>query len=68
MPFNNAIVRIGKLSWELLIDAQYVQVLDASWYMPDEQRNPVQEFQVLIDLEICYLFAYLLACTIGGLL
>lgn len=26
----------------------YVQVLDASWYMPDEQRNPVQEYQVLI--------------------
>ncbi|KAI3949444.1 hypothetical protein MKX01_000092 [Papaver californicum] len=24
----------------------YVKVLDASWYMPDEQRNPFQEFQV----------------------
>ncbi|CAI9787838.1 unnamed protein product [Fraxinus pennsylvanica] len=23
-----------------------VKVLDASWYMPDEQRNPVQEYQV----------------------
>ncbi|CAN7041725.1 unnamed protein product [Brassica rapa subsp. trilocularis] len=23
-----------------------VQVLDASWYMPDEQRNPIQEYQV----------------------
>lgn len=23
-----------------------VKVLDASWYMPDEQRNPFQEFQV----------------------
>lgn len=22
------------------------QVLDASWYMPDEQRNPIQEYQV----------------------
>ena len=24
------------------------QVLDASWYMPDEQRNPIQEYQVLM--------------------
>ncbi|RYQ95411.1 hypothetical protein Ahy_B08g090687 isoform B [Arachis hypogaea] len=24
----------------------YVKVLDASWYMPDEQRNPIQEYQV----------------------
>ncbi|XP_042520147.1 thiosulfate/3-mercaptopyruvate sulfurtransferase 1, mitochondrial-like [Macadamia integrifolia] len=23
-----------------------VKVLDASWYMPDEQRNPIQEYQV----------------------
>ncbi|KAK4386807.1 Thiosulfate/3-mercaptopyruvate sulfurtransferase 1, mitochondrial [Sesamum angolense] len=23
-----------------------VKVLDASWYMPDEQRNPLQEYQV----------------------
>ena len=23
------------------------QVLDASWYMPDEQRNPIQEYQVV---------------------
>jgi len=23
-----------------------LQVLDASWYMPDEQRNPIQEYQV----------------------
>ncbi|XP_068656172.1 thiosulfate/3-mercaptopyruvate sulfurtransferase 2 isoform X2 [Aristolochia californica] len=23
-----------------------VRVLDASWYMPDEQRNPLQEYQV----------------------
>lgn len=67
MPFNKEIVRIEKLSCELLIHAQYAQVLDASWYMPDEQRNPVQEYQVLVDLEICYLFAYLLACTIRGL-
>lgn len=22
------------------------QILDASWYMPDDQRNPFQEFQV----------------------
>ncbi|MCI20737.1 thiosulfate/3-mercaptopyruvate sulfurtransferase 1, partial [Trifolium medium] len=22
-------------------------VVDASWYMPDEQRNPIQEYQVL---------------------
>lgn len=25
----------------------FIQVLDASWYMPDEQRNPIQEYQVL---------------------
>jgi len=24
-----------------------MQVVDASWYMPDEQRNPIQEYQVL---------------------
>ncbi|KAL5977274.1 threonyl-tRNA synthetase [Asimina triloba] len=24
-----------------------VKVLDASWYMPDEQRNPLQEYQVM---------------------
>ncbi|KAK4341743.1 hypothetical protein RND71_037559 [Anisodus tanguticus] len=24
----------------------YFSVLDASWYMPNEQRNPLQEFQV----------------------
>lgn len=24
------------------------QVLDASWYMPDEQRNPLQEYQVFV--------------------
>nr|KAJ0220519.1 hypothetical protein LSAT_V11C200079890 [Lactuca sativa] len=23
-----------------------MKVLDASWYMPDEQRNPLQEYQV----------------------
>ncbi|KAA3452522.1 thiosulfate/3-mercaptopyruvate sulfurtransferase 1, mitochondrial isoform X2 [Gossypium australe] len=23
-----------------------LKVLDASWYMPDEQRNPIQEYQV----------------------
>ncbi|CAJ1958129.1 unnamed protein product [Sphenostylis stenocarpa] len=23
-----------------------IKVLDASWYMPDEQRNPIQEYQV----------------------
>ncbi|XWS65279.1 hypothetical protein CRYUN_Cryun05aG0079900 [Craigia yunnanensis] len=23
-----------------------MKVLDASWYMPDEQRNPIQEYQV----------------------
>lgn len=24
------------------------QILDASWYMPDEQRNPIQEYQVRV--------------------
>ncbi|RXH98566.1 hypothetical protein DVH24_010891 [Malus domestica] len=24
-----------------------LKVLDASWYMPDEQRNPIQEYQLL---------------------
>ncbi|KAK8613355.1 hypothetical protein V6N13_101120 [Hibiscus sabdariffa] len=24
------------------------EILDASWYMPDEQSNPIQEYQVLI--------------------
>lgn len=28
----------------------FIQVLDASWYMPDEQRNPIQEYQVFIVL------------------
>lgn len=26
------------------------KVLDASWYMPDEQRNPLQEYQVKASL------------------
>lgn len=25
-----------------------MKVLDASWYMPDEQRNPLQEYQVRV--------------------
>ncbi|CAN6454542.1 unnamed protein product [Victoria cruziana] len=24
----------------------YLKVLDASWYMPDEKRNPLQEYQM----------------------
>jgi predicted DNA-binding ArsR family transcriptional regulator len=24
----------------------YLQVIDASWYMPNDQRNPLQEYQV----------------------
>ncbi|KAL6544640.1 threonyl-tRNA synthetase [Orobanche minor] len=27
-----------------------VKVLDASWYMPNEKRNPLQEYQVLLQL------------------
>lgn len=30
----------------LIILFLFFQVLDASWYMPDEQRNPIQEYQV----------------------
>lgn len=30
----------------------YFQILDASWYMPDEQRNPFQEYQVCLWLAI----------------
>lgn len=43
-------------NWKILYASLFVvdhifiisQVLDASWYMPDEQRNPIQEYQVLI--------------------
>ncbi|CAN1157869.1 Thiosulfate/3-mercaptopyruvate sulfurtransferase 1, mitochondrial [Linum perenne] len=28
------------------LKAPELKVLDASWYMPDEQRNPIQEYQV----------------------
>ncbi|KAH0876238.1 hypothetical protein HID58_073600 [Brassica napus] len=30
-----------------------LKVLDASWYMPEEQRNLIQEYQVRA-LELCY--------------
>lgn len=36
-----------------------IQVLDASWYMPDEQRNPIQEYQVSMW--------FLLGITFSGL-
>ncbi|XP_021299458.1 thiosulfate/3-mercaptopyruvate sulfurtransferase 2-like isoform X2 [Herrania umbratica] len=34
------------LEFEVMVVMYDIMVLDASWYMPDEQRNPIQEYQV----------------------
>ncbi|KAL2483884.1 Thiosulfate/3-mercaptopyruvate sulfurtransferase 1 [Forsythia ovata] len=44
LPNNEPVVSVDWLHANLR--EPYVKVLDASWYMPDEQRNPLQEYQV----------------------
>ncbi|XP_022868266.1 thiosulfate/3-mercaptopyruvate sulfurtransferase 1, mitochondrial-like isoform X1 [Olea europaea var. sylvestris] len=44
LPANEPVVSVDWLHANLR--EPNVKVLDASWYMPDEQRNPVQEYQV----------------------
>ncbi|XP_043806204.1 thiosulfate/3-mercaptopyruvate sulfurtransferase 1, mitochondrial isoform X2 [Manihot esculenta] len=43
-PTNEPVVSVDWLHANLR--EPDVKVLDASWYMPDEERNPIQEFQV----------------------
>ncbi|KAL2331043.1 hypothetical protein Fmac_018624 [Flemingia macrophylla] len=44
VPPNEPVVSVDWLYDNLKIPD--IKVLDASWYMPDEQRNPIQEYQV----------------------
>ncbi|KAL2467034.1 Thiosulfate/3-mercaptopyruvate sulfurtransferase 1 [Abeliophyllum distichum] len=44
VPTNEPVVSVDWLHANLR--EPDVKVLDASWYMPDEQRNPLQEYQV----------------------
>ncbi|XP_058722811.1 thiosulfate/3-mercaptopyruvate sulfurtransferase 2-like isoform X2 [Vicia villosa] len=43
-PTNEPVVSVDWL-YENLKEPD-IKVVDASWYMPDEQRNPIQEYQV----------------------
>ncbi|KAL6514035.1 threonyl-tRNA synthetase [Orobanche hederae] len=43
MSTNEPVVSVGWLDTNLR--EPNVKVLDASWYMPNEQRNPLQEYQ-----------------------
>ncbi|CAK9174994.1 unnamed protein product [Ilex paraguariensis] len=44
MTTNEPVVSVDWLHANLRVPD--MKVLDASWYMPDEQRNPIQEYQV----------------------
>ncbi|KAL3637602.1 threonyl-tRNA synthetase [Castilleja foliolosa] len=44
LPANDPVVSVDWLHANLR--EPDVKVLDASWYMPDEKRNPLQEYQV----------------------
>ncbi|KAL5744852.1 hypothetical protein ACOSP7_027730 [Xanthoceras sorbifolium] len=44
VPTNEPVVSVDWLHANLR--EPDMKVLDASWYMPDEQRNPIQEYQV----------------------
>ncbi|KAJ0256645.1 Thiosulfate/3-mercaptopyruvate sulfurtransferase 2 [Hirschfeldia incana] len=44
VPTNEPVVSVDWLHSNLI--EPDLKVLDASWYMPDEQRNPIQEYQV----------------------
>lgn len=44
IPVNEPVVSVDWLHANLR--EPDIKVLDASWYMPDEQRNPIQEYQV----------------------
>ncbi|EEF48771.1 thiosulfate sulfertansferase, putative [Ricinus communis] len=44
LPANEPVVSVDWLHANLR--EPDLKVLDASWYMPDEQRNPIQEYQV----------------------
>uniref|UniRef100_A0A2P2L5S9 3-mercaptopyruvate sulfurtransferase n=1 Tax=Rhizophora mucronata TaxID=61149 RepID=A0A2P2L5S9_RHIMU len=43
-PTDEPVVSVDWLHANLRVPD--MKVLDASWYMPDEQRNPIQEYQV----------------------
>lgn len=44
VPISEPVVSVEWLHENLQVPD--MKVLDASWYMPDEQRNPLQEYQV----------------------
>ncbi|XP_050224540.1 thiosulfate/3-mercaptopyruvate sulfurtransferase 1, mitochondrial [Mercurialis annua] len=44
LPANEPVVSVDWLHANL--KEPDLKVLDASWYLPDEQRNPIQEYQV----------------------